>query len=180
METAAVLDVMEALLRAADHPDHVTVSRYGRDTRPGGQSPSGVKVTHQSGAASMLWAAVPHRDARPLPVPAVLPPPARRPDRILTLTHRLLDAADPDEFTSWEICATPGVGAWDDNTPPPSALRITCRDGSIAYLRTTAASGPNGAAGDPDTDPWPNYRIPEGIHSWHLKASAACAEPVSV
>jgi hypothetical protein len=175
VQVSQALDIMEALLQAAEHPDITAISRYGRDTQPGGQSPPGIKVVHGNRSYAMLWAALPHPDARPLPL-GEMPPPRLRAGRIIVLAHQLLDAAQPDAFLKWELCATPGVGAWEDGNPPASALRITCRDGQVIYLRGTAASG---GAAEPETDPHPDYRIPQGVQSCRLSPSAPSAEPVS-
>ncbi|NJP33674.1 hypothetical protein [Micromonospora thermarum] len=175
MQVSQALDVMEALLRAAEHPDIVEVARYGADTQPGGQSPPGVKAKHENGSYAMLWAEVPPRDARPMPL-GEMPPPRLRARRILVLAHQLLDVARPEPFASWELCATPGVGDWTGGDPPPSALRITCRDRSVVYLRGTAASGDEA---EPETDPYPDYQIPQGVREWHHRVSAPTAEPVS-
>lgn len=179
MHTAHVLDIMESLIRTAAHPDATAVSRYGRDSQPGGQSPAGVKVTHHNGSASMLWAAVQPRDATPVPVPVQMPCPGQRYPWMLMFAHRLLDAAQPGDFQSWELCAASGVG-WPESGRSPSALRITGRDGSVAYLRATASSGPGGGAAEPDIDPYPDYQFPEGVSSWRHSRSAARAEPASV
>ncbi|WP_328344626.1 hypothetical protein [Micromonospora sp. NBC_00421] len=178
MPNRAVLDVVEALLRAAEHPDYTNITRYGRDSLPGGQSPAGVKAAHMSGSTSMLWAAEVPREATPVQADDdVLV--TSMPGRMLRLMVRLLDAARPNGFTSWQLCAAPGVG-WPASGESPSAIRIVGDDGSVAYLRATAASGPRGGAAEPKTDPCPDYRIPEGVVEWHHGRSAAPAVPVSV
>ncbi|MEU4777448.1 hypothetical protein [Micromonospora sp. NPDC023633] len=172
MQVSQALDVVEALLRAAEHPDIVAVERYGADVQPGGQSPAGVKAVHGSGSAALLWGAVPPRDATPVPLPSEPLPPKWRAARILVLAHQLLDAARPDVFRSWELCRQAGV-----ESPVAAALRITASDGSVVYLRATSAAG---SMGEPETDPHPDYRIPQGVQSWHLSLNAPRAEPVSV
>ncbi|MDM4718364.1 hypothetical protein QTQ03_01710 [Micromonospora sp. WMMA1363] len=172
MQVSQALDVMEAILRVAEHPDIVSVSRYGSDTQPGGQSPTGIKVGHQVGSFAMLWAAVPPRDATPAPLPTEPLPPKWRAARILVLAQQLLDTAQPEVFTSWELCRQPGV-----EVPVAAAIRLTARDGSVIYLRGTAASGDRP---EPETDPYPDYQIPQGVQSWHLNLSAPPAESASV
>lgn len=179
MPNTTVLDVIEGLLQAAQHPDYTSVARYGRDSMPGGQSPAGVKATHMSGSTSLLWCAAPDRDARPVSPELAAEAMVCMPGRALNLLRRLLEAAEPEQFTSWEMCAAPGVG-WPRHGESPSALRITGRDGSVAYIRATAASGPGGAAAEPKSDPCPDYEIPEGVRLWHHSRSAASAVPVSV
>lgn len=167
METRQALDVIEALLLGSEHPDIVEVSRYGRDAKPGGQSPSGVKTLHQTGSSAMLWGAVEPRDATAVPLVEQMPPPRWRAARLLVFVHQLLDAAQPSEFRRWELCQSSGVVS-----PVASAIRIAVADGSTVYLRATAASG---ATGEPEEDPFQDYRIPEGVRQWHRKASVLTA-----
>lgn len=171
MQVTQALDVMTAILRAAEHPDIVEVTRYGADPQPGGQSPPGIKVKHQSGTVAMLWAGVPPRDATSVPLPTGPLPPRQRAARILVLAQKLLDVAQPEVFTSWELCQQPGV-----EVPVAAAIRIAARDGSVIYLRATAASG---GTSEPETDPYPDYQIPQGVQSWH-RLNAPHAEPASV
>ncbi|MEW2385243.1 hypothetical protein AB0873_24590 [Micromonospora sp. NPDC047707] len=169
MQVTEALDAMAALIRASEHPDITDVTRYGTDTRPGGQSPSGVKVIYQSGSAAMLWAADAPRPApAPVPLPAEMPPPAQRAARLLMFTVQLLDVARPPIFRSWEPCGFPDVHL------TPAALRITYQDGSTLYLRVTAATGPTG---DPTEDPHPDYRFPKGVRTWPPVVSAQSAVP---
>ncbi|MET8278373.1 hypothetical protein [Micromonospora sp. NPDC005174] len=177
MPNAHVLDVVEALLIAAQHPDYTDVYRYGRDSMPGGQSPAGVSATHLSGSRSMLWAAEQPHDARPADASDAMV--TSMPGRTLRLTLRLLDAAQPAEFTRWELCSAGGVG-WPEHGVSPSAIRITGADGTVAYLRATAASGPRGGAAEPKEDPCPGYVIPQEVREWRHRASAAIAVPASV
>jgi hypothetical protein len=162
VQVTHALDVIEGLLRAAEHPDITAVERYGRDPQPGGQSPAGVKVVHRSGSTGMLWAAVPPRDATAVPLPGEMPPPRLRAARVLVFAHQLLDVARPEQFTGWELCRQPGV-----EVPVAAALRITARDGSVIYLRGTSASG---SGAEPEQDPYPDYQIPEGVRSWQASA----------
>ncbi|SCL16081.1 hypothetical protein GA0074694_1484 [Micromonospora inyonensis] len=169
MQVTEVLDALAALYGACDHPDVVEVSRYGRDTKPGGQSPPGVKVTYRSGSSAMLSATVEPRPApEPVPLPAEMPPPTQRAVRMLVFTTQLLDHARPPVFRSWETCDLAGV--WLS----PSALRINCADGSTVYLHVTVASG---ASREPETDPHPDYRFPEGVRTWPPVVSAQSALP---
>lgn len=167
MQLSQALDVLEALFRAAEHPDVTDITRYGRDPQPGGQSPSGVRVWYRSGSSSMLWGAVAPRDATPVPLPGEMPPPRLRGARGLVLAHQLLDFARPEQFAGWELCRQPGI-----EVPVAAGIRITARDKSVIYLRGTSACG-QGA--EPDQEPYPDYQIPEGVREWHLRASAASA-----
>ncbi|MGC4771207.1 hypothetical protein ACLQ25_19825 [Micromonospora sp. DT44] len=169
MRVKDVVDAMELLYRAADHPEVVEVSRFGRDTEPGGQSPPGVKLLFRSGTSALLAASVPPRPApEAVPLTAELPSPSPRVTRTLALTMRLLDYARPPVFKSWETCAYPGVHL------KPSAVRINCTDGDVVYLRVTVASGPSR---DPEADLYPEYEIPEGVRAWPPGVSAAPAVP---
>ncbi|SCL43136.1 hypothetical protein GA0074692_6779 [Micromonospora pallida] len=170
MQLSQALDVIEALHRAAEHPDVTDITRYGRDTAPGGQSPAGVRIWYRSGSSTMLWGEVPHREAAPVPLPGEMPPPKLRAARGLMFAHHLLDFAQPDVFKSWELCSQPGTVV-----PVAAALRITARDGDVIYLRGTSACGPGGAGGEPEEDQYPDYHIPEGVREWHLKVNALSA-----
>ncbi|MBO4207750.1 hypothetical protein [Micromonospora echinofusca] len=167
MQVTEVLDAIAALVRASEHPDVTEVTRYGSDTRAGGQSPPGVKVTYRSGSSALLWAAEEPRPApAQAPLPAELPPPTQRAARMLVFTAQLLDYARPPIFTGWEACGYPGVHL------SPSALRITCADGTSVYLRVTVASGPSR---EPEVDPDPDYRFPEGVRGWPPTVSVPSA-----
>lgn len=172
MQVSQALDIVEALLNAAEHPDITAIERYGRDAQPGGQSPAGVKTQHRSSDAwALLMADVPPRAAQPVPLPTEPMPPRWRAARILVLVHQLLDAARPEQLGGWELVAQEGT-----HTPVAAGIRITARDGSVIYLRGMAASGERR---EPENDPYPDYRIPQGVQSWHLNPSAPTAAPVS-
>ncbi|QKW17387.1 hypothetical protein HUT12_23650 [Verrucosispora sp. NA02020] len=179
MPNAQVLDVVEGLLLAAQHPDYAGAVRYGKDSTPGGQSPAGVKAVALSGSTSLLWCAVPDRNAKPVSPELAAEAMVCMPGRALNLLRRLLDVARPEQFTSWELCGAPGVG-WPRHGESPSAIRITGSDGSVAYVRATAASGPGGSAAEPKSDPCPDYQIPEGVRQWRHSRSAASAVPAPV
>jgi hypothetical protein len=163
-----VLDALAALYEACDHPEAEKVSRYGRDSKPGGQSPPGVKLTYRSsGSSALLYAAVEPRPAPdPVALPEKMPPPSKRATRMLAFTVQLLDYARPPIFKSWEACGYPGV--WLS----PSALRIECADDTTVYLRIAVASG---TGREPEIDPHPNYHFPEGIRKWPPVVSAPSA-----
>ncbi|MFC4146636.1 hypothetical protein ACFO0M_10245 [Micromonospora mangrovi] len=172
MQTSQALDLIEALLRAAEHPDITAIERYGRDAQPGGQSPAGVKAQHRSSDAwALLSADVPPRTAQPAPLPTEPLPPRWRAARMLVLVHELLDAARPEQFAGWELVRQEGT-----HSPVAAGIRITARDGSVIYLRGMAASGQQR---DPEIEPYPDYRIPQGVQQWHHRVSAPPAERVS-
>lgn len=155
MGSAQVLEVVERLFNAAEHPDIVEVKRYGRDLKPGGQSPAGVSITYGSGAQTYLFADEPSTPTpQPHPLPEQMPPLKLRAQHALKLLVELLDVARPDGFTAWRTVSFPGISM------EPCALEIRCTDGTSAYLRATCASG---STGDPDTEPFPDYVIPAAL-----------------
>ncbi|MEU4214053.1 hypothetical protein [Actinoplanes sp. NPDC026623] len=171
MQLAQVLDVLEGLFAASEHPDIKEIERYGHDTAPGGGSPAGVKVKHDSGSEAYLWGAV-WPGAKPIPVPDEPLPPRYRASRLAVLAVQLLDVARPTQFRSWQLVAFPDLGPQPGVSP--AGVSIVCSDGTAMLLRVTAGSGP---VGDPADDPFPDYRIPEGVKEWHLRASAQSAAP---
>ncbi|MEV0898525.1 hypothetical protein [Actinoplanes sp. NPDC049802] len=160
MQLAQVLDVFEALFRAAAHPEIEAVERFGSDTAPGGPSPAGVRIRYADGALAYLWGAV-WPGETDLPVPGVPPPPARRrPDRALVLAVRLLEAARPAAFRSWQLVALANLGPDGERGKAPRGIRVVATDGTSLLLRATAAGGPERA---PEVEPYPDYRIPDGL-----------------
>ncbi|MEU1761228.1 hypothetical protein [Micromonospora sp. NPDC005652] len=156
MPTDRALTLIAALLEASEHPDIVNVGNYGKDDRPGGQSPTGIRVTHRNQSFSMLWGAVEPAGTTGVPLPDEMPPPRQRAARLLVFVHQLLDVAKPAQLRSWRLCASPGVVV-----PVAAALRLEGHDGSTAYLRATSGSGGNA---EPDAEPFPDYEIPlEGV-----------------
>jgi hypothetical protein len=155
MESAQLLDVIERLHNAAEHPDIVLVKRYGRDAKPGGQSPAGVALTYRSGSQAYISPA----EGKPEPVPHPLP--ERMPELKFRALHalkfliELLDAAKPDLFVAWRLVAFEGVAL------QPSGLAIRCADGSTAYLRVTSGFG---GFADQDRDDFPDFVISDAVH----------------
>lgn len=174
MQLAAVLDVFEALFKAAQHPDVAEVGRYGNDTAPGGQSPAGVKVKDARGAHMYLWGAV-WKGATTLEVPAVLPTPKWGAQRIAVFAAQLLDVAQPtDFFQSWRLVALPDLGPTNARGQVPAGVEVVCADGTRMLLRSTHGSS---QTGDPDEEPCPDYQIPLEVKEWHLKVSARSVAP---
>jgi hypothetical protein len=156
----AVLDVIERLLTAANHPDIVKVERYGTGTEAGGPTAEksktshlvGVKVHHQSTSTASLWGSVPS-GVTPAEPPAELPAPRLRAPRLVLLVAQLLDAARPAEFTSWQLFTVDELGS-----ALPYAIGITCADGSKVLLQASSAGASVGR--EPDEDPFPDWQVP--------------------
>lgn len=166
MQITAALEVIEALLHASEHPDFQSITRYGSDTTPGGNSPPGVKVTHRSGSSTLIWVTAAKPDGATVSLPTEMPPPSQRVQRMVKFAVELFDAARPAEFSNWEACNYPGVHI------SPAGLRISASDATKIHLRVTNASG---AAREPTEDPHPDYQFPEGVRSWPQGANAVSA-----
>src|SRR3954469_19706656 len=108
MQLAQVLDVVEGLLVASEHPDIVSVGRYGKGTEPWGPSVdrsrtssiAGVRVTYSSTATAMIWGAV-WPGETPISAPEEMPAPVWRTQRLAIFVVQLLDVARPQQFRSW-------------------------------------------------------------------------------
>ena len=177
---AAILDVIEGLLNAAEHPDIVKVDRYGDGNEPWGPSTersksktlAGVKVTHQSTATASLWGAV-WPGQQPVAVPDVLPAPKFRAARLAILVVQLLDVARPAQFKAWQLVALPDLGPAEARGTFPAGVSITCADGASMLLRATSTGA---SVGHEDTeDRFSDYMIPEGVKQWHQRVSAVSA-----
>ncbi|GAB1641800.1 hypothetical protein [Krasilnikovia sp. MM14-A1259] len=171
MRLTEVLDVIEGVLNASEHPDIVQVDRYGDATEPWGpnvqtstsRSISGVRVRYQSSASAMIFGAV-WPSETPIPVPDEMPPPVRRAPRLAIFVVQLLDVARPAEFRSWQLVALSDLGPTDARGSSPSGVSLVCADGTKMLLRVSGASVSTGA--DPETEPFPDYVIPDAVKSW--------------
>ncbi|MCO8277000.1 hypothetical protein M1L60_41125 [Actinoplanes sp. TRM 88003] len=168
MQLAQVLDVIERVLVAAEHPDIVKIERYGTGTEPWGPSAAksrttsiaGVRVTYASTATAMLWGAI-WPGEKPLPMPAELPKISDRVARLSILVVQLLDVAKPAAFTSWQLVSLPDLGPQDAPAPAPAGVSVVCADGTKMLLR--AASTGATVGDEPENDPTPDYVIPAGV-----------------
>lgn len=167
------LDVLQALLLAAQHPGIRDVEPYG----PGVGGIEGVKVRFVWEPNNHLWAYLAGNDIdgngrqvdrKPSPKPfaesvpwAPVPDPKSdtgsrdkwlAADYVLKLVHDLCETARPDMFQSWTPVALHGVGLGHG----PSGLAIAAGN-TRTVIRVTIGSGPNR---DPEQDPWPGYRMP--------------------
>jgi hypothetical protein len=173
-----VLDTIERLLTAADHPDIVKVERYGPGDGPWGPTVqeskvkhiTGVKVTHQSTATASVWEAI-WPGEQPVDPPTTLPAPrSARAPRLLILVSQLLDVAQPETLKAWRLVTLPDLGATGSTLP--AGLSLVDRDGGRLLLRATA-TGPT-VGDEPTVDPFPDYVIPEEVKTC-LQPSAASA-----
>lgn len=164
-----ILDIIERLLIAAEHPDIVAVERYGPGDGPWGpdvptskaKAITGVKVKYQSTATASLWEAV-WPGEQPMPAPAVMPLPTQnRAPRLAIFVARLLDVAQPEQFQAWRLVSLPGVGLPGDHGVLPFGLSIATAGGSKMLLRATA-TGPT-VGFEPESEPFPDYVIPEEV-----------------
>lgn len=182
MESAQVLDVVERLLRAAQHPDITAVERYGPRLGPWGPSVeqskvkkiTGVKVIYRSTATASLWEAV-WPGEKAIPPPAQIPPPNRRAPRLLLFVAQLLDYGKPEQFQSWQLVSLPAIGLDADRDVMPGGLSVVVADGSKMLLRATATGPTDGH--EPVEEPFPDYTIPEGVRTCLHEANATSAAP---
>ena len=179
MKLAQVLDVVEALLVASEHPDIVKVERYGTATEPWGpdvarsrtKSVAGVKATFGSTSTAMLAGRI-DPSVIAVPTPAEMPPPTLRAPRFVTFVAQLLDTARPEPFSSWQLVTSTTAGPPDRLGALPYGIDITCADGTKMLLLCQATGAMVGA--EPTAEPFPEYVIPEGVKEWmtHLRANA--------
>lgn len=164
MKLAEVLDVVQGLLVASEHPDIVSVDRYGSSTEPWGPNAaqaktstiSGVKVTYTATSTAMLWGAI-SPGVVVVPMPAVMPPPTQRTPRLPIFVVQLLDVARPPAFTSWQLVAQPTVGPKDLLGTLPSGLTIACADGTKMLLLSQSTGAMVGT--DPAEEPFPDWQL---------------------
>jgi hypothetical protein len=171
MKLAQVLDVIEGVLVAAEHPDIVAVERYGNATEPWGPnatqskttSISGLRVRYQATSRALLNGRIDPK-AYPVEMPAEMPPPTLRAPRLAIFVAQLLDVARPDVFSSWQLVSTPDAGSAESAGKLPYGISITCADGTTMLLLTQAMGAMVGT--DPTEEPAPDYVIPEGVKDW--------------
>jgi hypothetical protein len=168
VQLAQVLDVIERLLVAGEHPDITKIERYGSATEPWGPDAAksrtttiaGLKATFSSTSTALLNGRI-MPGAVEVPRPAEMPLPTQRAPRFVTFVAQLLDAARPQEFASWHLVSTPIAGPKDQLGRLPYGLAITCADGTKMLLLCQATGAMVGA--EPAEEPFPDYVIPAGI-----------------
>jgi hypothetical protein len=171
------LDVIQALLLAAEHPGIAAVEPYG----PGVGGIEGIRVRLVWEPSNSMLAYLAGSDLGPdgrpidrkpaakafLPTVPWAPVPDPKADGgtrdkwlpvdyMLHLVYGLLEVARPDSFRLWEPVGLDRVGLGHG----PSGLAITTAAGARLVLRVYIGSGTNQ---DPDDDPWPGYRTPDRL-----------------
>ncbi|MCY1141394.1 hypothetical protein OWR29_25630 [Actinoplanes sp. Pm04-4] len=178
MQLVQVLDVIERLLVASEHPDIVSVERYGTATEPWGPdvarnraqgSIAGVKVTHASTSSALLNGRI-APNAVPVIAPSEVPPPSLRAPRLVMFVSQLLDVARPREFASWQLVSQP-----DGPSDLPYGIGIACADGTNMLLMCQSTGAMVGS--EPSEEPFPDYVIPEGVKTCLQEVSAHRAAP---
>ncbi len=176
MQLSQVLDVIEGLLRASEHPDIAEIERYGtlgapwdpRDLQPGG-SITGVKIRHQSTSTSALYGSL-RSGQKPVPIPDTLPSPkSGRAQRLPILVVQLLDVARPEQFRSWQLVALPGIGPTGAQGAAPAGVHIECADGTSMLLQSQSTGAMVGD--EPDDEPFPDYVIPATVKDWQKQTA---------
>lgn len=181
MKLAQILDVIEGVLIASEHPEIVEVERYGNATEPWGptvaesrsKSISGVMVKYSSSSTASIWGGVQPGEIV-IPMPEEMPPIGRRAPRLAIFVAQLLDVARPAPFASWRLSGFPDLGLESDRGKWPSGVTVVCADGTEMLLRVTSTGTTVGR--EPEEDPFPDYRIPEGVKEWH-RVNAQSAAP---
>jgi len=168
MQLAQVLDVIERLLVAAEHPEIDKVERYGTATEPWGPDAarsrttliSGLKATFTSTSTAFLNGRI-LPGVVEVPVPADMPPPKLRAPRFVTFVAQLLDVARPPAFASWQLVTPATAGSPDQLGTLPYGIAITCADGTKMLLLSQATGAMVGA--EPAEEPFPDYVIPDTV-----------------
>lgn len=153
MQLPEVLDLLQRLLTAAQHPDIVEVRVYSGGPEP---ARNGVAVKDRRGGNMYLAGAV-WKGETPVDAPEVLPPPKLGVQRIAALTVKLLDVAKPAELQAWRLVALPDLGPTDARGVTPSGVSLVGADGSKVLLRALHGGS---QTGDPAEDPYPDWRVP--------------------
>ncbi|WP_250000350.1 hypothetical protein [Actinoplanes sp. M2I2] len=182
MQLAQVLDVVERLLVAAEHPEIVKVERYGTATEPWGPDAarsrtttiSGLKATFTSTSTALLNGRI-LPGVVDVPMPAELPLPTLRAPRFATFVAQLLNVARPKQFTSWQLVSPPAMGPADRPGTLPYGISISCADGTKMLLLCQATGAMVGK--EPEEEPFPGYVIPEGVKTCLQEVSAQPAAP---
>jgi hypothetical protein len=139
----SVLDVVECLLKAAQHPDMTAFSRFGA-------SYTGLAITYASQAHAYISIEPAKVQTRAAHLPEVMPDYKTRATHLLALLVDLFETVQPAGWR-WRLVEVEGVHL------VPSGIEVNA-NGAVTLLRVTAG----GAPGE-DTDPatFADWRIPD-------------------
>jgi len=168
MQLGQVLDIVEGVLAAGEHPDIVKIERYGSGVEPWGPSAersrtstiAGVRATYASTSTAMIWGAV-WPGEKPIPLPDQMPPISDRSARLAVFVVQLFDAARPAALKSWQLVALPDLGPTEARGAWPTGVSVVAADGTKMLLRCSSTGATLGD--EPASDPHPDYVIPGGI-----------------
>ncbi|MGK5682393.1 hypothetical protein [Actinoplanes sp. URMC 104] len=146
MTVGSVLDAIETLIRAAQHPDIADVYRY---TFAGEQA---VGIVYQSGAKAFIWPVKERTAAQPADLPDALGDYKPRVRYVLRMLTDLLELTKPEGW-QWRVVAIEGVGSG------PCALELRVA-GQTVLLRVTSGGAP---AADSDPADWAGWTYPDGV-----------------
>ncbi|MDY7084287.1 MAG: hypothetical protein SYR96_04215 [Actinomycetota bacterium] len=177
MQLGQVLDVVERLVVASEHPDIVKVERYGTATEPWGPTVArsktttiaGMKVTFTSTSTALLNGRI-EPGVTEVAVPDVMPLPTLRAPRFVTFVAQLLDVARPAQFSSWRLVGQPSADKGSPTAALPYGISFACADGTTMLLLCQATGAMVGA--EPSEEPFPDYVIPEGVRTSLQEVSA--------
>jgi hypothetical protein len=142
--TAVVLDTIEHLLAAAQHPDIAEVYRYDY------QGHRAVGVKYQSGAKAFIWPDLGKAAVTAVELPDDLGDYKPRVKYVLRMLVDLLELTKPDGW-QWRTVGVEGVGV------PPSALEVKTPEGRV-LVRVTSGGAP---AADSDPADWAGWTYPD-------------------
>lgn len=142
-----VLDTIERLLKAAQHPDIAGVSQYE------GNTGRAIEVAYQSQAKAFIWPVTEKVTTAPADLPNALPEYKFRAQHALKLLCDLLELAKPDGWR-WRTVSVEGAAL------APCGLEVWM-GGKTTLLRVTSASTP--LPKDSDPADWADYQLPPSI-----------------
>lgn len=140
----SVLDTIERLLKAAQHPDMTAFSRFSNP------SYTGIAITYADDAHAFISVEPEKVKTRVVRLPEVMPEYKTRVVHLLALLVELLELTKPAGW-QWRLVEVEGVHL------SPSGLEVNV-NGAVTLLRVTAGGAPG-----VDTDPatFADWRIPD-------------------
>lgn len=89
-----------------------------------------------------------------------------RAPRLIEFAGDLLEAGQHPDIASVEPWSDPGT------VMSPCGLKVTMRDGRVAYIKVTRSSASSGDDfSKAEHIPYPDYQIPEGVRTCHQTVS---------